>query len=232
MYKLFSILVALMFLPFGAMGGEVNGIELVKAIEKEFVEQGIANEVELEIFGGKTNFDVKDASDIKIMISGLKADVDNNKFTADAEIFADGMAVEKTELSGRFFIMKDVYVPVSDIAKGEIVKAEHMKSVLMRENRIQNDSVIDLDNIIGKQTVKLLKADKLINQRDLREEVIIKKGQEITVIYKNKGLQITSKMQALEDGSKDSFIKFLNAKSAKEVVAKVIDKNTAEIKAE
>ena len=77
-----------------------------------------------------------------------------------------------------------------------------------------------------------MKKDKLITIRDVRDEIVIKKGQEVTIIYKNKGLQITSKMEALEDGSKGSFIKFINTKSNKEIIAKVIDKNTAELKAE
>ena len=71
-------LIALMILPFTVFGGEVNSIELLKAVEKEFVEQGIANVVELEIFGGRTNFEVEDASNVKILISNLKANSDNN----------------------------------------------------------------------------------------------------------------------------------------------------------
>ena len=229
MNKLFSILVVLMLLPLSVWGKEVTNVDLLKAVEKEFVEQGIANDVELEIFGGKTNFETNDTDNIKILISNLDIDEDNNKFTANAEIFADGGLVGKTELLGRFFIMKDVYVPVKDIMKDEIIKAEYLKPVLIRENRIKRDSIVDLDNIVGKQAVKLLKADKIINERDLVEEIVITKGQMVTIYYKNKGLQITSKMEAIEDGSVGSFIKFVNTKSAKEVVAKVIDKNTAEV---
>ena len=229
MCKLFSILFVLMFLPLTVLGKEITTIDLLRAIEKEFVEQGVAGDVELEIFGGKTNFEVKDNTNIKILISNLNTDEDNNKFTSDAEIFADGLSIGKTELLGRFFVMKNVYVPSKDIAKGEIIKSQHLKPVLIRENRIKKDDVVDLEYMIAKQAVKLLKADKIINERDLREEIIITKGQEVMVLYKNKGLQITSKMQAMEDGSLGAMIKFVNTKSAKEVVAKVIDKNTAEI---
>ena len=166
------------------------------------------------------------------MISNLKIDDDNNKFTSSAEIFAGGDSVGKTELLGRFFVMKEVYLPTRDIAKGEVIKSEDLKPVLMRENRVKNDAITEADNIVGKQTIRLLKKDKLITERDVRDEIIVKKGQEVTVIYKNKGLQITSKMEAIEDGSKGNFIKFINTKSNKEVVAKVVDKNTAELKAE
>ena len=231
MNKLISILFACILLPLAVNAKEITGVELLKALEKEFAEQGIANTVELEIFGGKTSFET-DGNDVKILISNLKVDVDSNKFTSDAEIFADGKLVGNTELLGRFFIMKEIYLPIRDIAKGEIVKSDDLKPTLLRENRIKNDVITEADNIIGKQTVRLLKADKVITIRDLRDEVIVKKGQEVTVIYKNKGLQITSKMEATEDAGKGDLIKFINAKSNKEVIAKVIDKNTAEIKAE
>ena len=72
MCKLFSILFVLMFLPLTVLGKEITTIDLLKAIEKEFVEQGVAGDVELEIFGGKTNFEVKDNTNIKILISNLK----------------------------------------------------------------------------------------------------------------------------------------------------------------
>ncbi|MBE6468048.1 MAG: flagellar basal body P-ring formation protein FlgA [Alphaproteobacteria bacterium] len=231
MLKLFAVLFGLLFVPMNVIAGEVNSIDLVKAIEKEFAEQGIANMVELEIFGGKTDFAFDDAKDVKILISDLKAD-DNNKFTTNAEIFADGVSVGKTDLLGRFFVMKEIYVPTRDIAKDEVITSDALKTVLVRENRLKEDGLVDVDDIVGKQAIRLLKAEKNISKRDLRNEIVVKKGQALTIIYRNKGLQITSKMEALEDGAKGDLVKFINTKSAKEVVAKVIDKNTAEVLAE
>lgn len=231
MLKLFAVLFGLLFVPMNVIAGEVNSIDFVKAIEKEFAEQGIANTVELEIFGGKTDFAFDDAKDVKILISDLKAD-DNNKFTTNAEIFADGVSVGKTDLLGRFFVMKEIYVPTRDIAKDEVITSDALKTVLVRENRLKEDGLVDVDDIVGKQAVRLLKAEKNISKRDIRNEIVVKKGQALTIIYRNKGLQITSKMEALEDGAKGDLVKFINTKSAKEVVAKVIDKNTAEVLAE
>ena len=128
--------------------------------------------------------------------------------------------------------MKEVYVPVKNIAKNEVITPDMLKPVLTRENKIKKDSFIDADGLVGKQAVKTLKADSIITERDIRNEVLVEKGQIVTIIYKNKGLQIISKMEALEDGAKGDLVKFINTKSAKEVVAKVIDKNTAEVLAE
>ena len=115
MNKLFSILFICLLLPLAVNAKDVTGVDLLKAVETEFAEQGIANTVELEIFGGKTSFKT-DEEDVKILIRNLTADTDNNKFTAMAEIFAAGKLIETTELLGRFFIMKEVYLPLNDIA--------------------------------------------------------------------------------------------------------------------
>ena len=53
----------------------------------------------------------------------------------------------------------------------------------------------------------------------------------MTVIYQHHSLQIVAKMEALENGVKGKYIKILNTKSNKEVMAKVLDKNTVEVSA-
>ena len=75
MLKLVVVLFALLFVPMDVIAGKVNNVDLVKAIKKEFVEQGIANVVELEIFGGKTEFETTD-DNVKILISNLKTDIE------------------------------------------------------------------------------------------------------------------------------------------------------------
>ena len=100
---------------------------------------------------------------------------------------------------------------------------------MVRAGKIKNDTLRDDYKLVGKQAVRTLKAGKPVSEKDVREEVIVGKGQDVLVVYKNKGLQITSKMEALEDGAKGERIKLLNTKSGKEVAGKVVDKNMVEV---
>jgi flagella basal body P-ring formation protein FlgA len=102
----------------------------------------------------------------------------------------------------------------------------------MRLNKLRDDVLKDEDDLIGKQAVRTLKEGRPITLRDVKDEVIIKRGDKVTAVYNHKGLQITSKMEDLEDGAKGKFIKVLNTKSAKEIGGKVLNKNTVEIAAE
>ncbi len=206
--------------------------EMSEAVAKEFVEQGMGENIELEFFGGQTAFSFENANEAKIMVTDLNISEDQNKFTATAEVFVDGKSVAETKLFGRYFEMVEVWLPLKDIAKDEIIKSEDLVNVKMRANRLRDDSITDLNDLLGKQALRTIRADKPIVKKDIREKVLIKKGDEVTAIYTYKGLQITSKMEALEDGAKGQRIKLLNTKSHKEISGRVLDNKTVEIAAE
>ena len=203
----------------------VNADDLSKAIRREFSEKGLGDDVELEFFGGETDFEADNAKIMKVLVTGLFTEDKINKFTAGVEIFADGVLLKKTEIIGKYFILHKVWVPEQDIERDKVIKESDLVSRMVREGRLRDDVVTDKEELIGKQVVRLLKAEKLVSLRDIRDEVFVKKGQTTTVVYQNKGLQITSKMEALEDGSKGQIITLVNSKSGKEVVGKVVDKN-------
>lgn len=202
------------------------------AVKSEFAEKGIDGDMEIEFFGGQTSFVLENVSTAKILVSNLEAGEGQNKFTAEAAIFADGKPAGQTKLLGRYFVTEEVWLPVKDIEKDKLITEADLYQGRMRTNRLREDMVVDKDGLLGKQAARLIKADKPITLRDIRDEVVVKKGQSVTVIYTHKGLQITSKAEALEDGTKGQNIKLLNTKSGKELVGRILDKNTAEIAAE
>ena len=102
----------------------------------------------------------------------------------------------------------------------------------MRSNRLREDDVISQNQLVGKQAVRTIKAGKPVSKRDIREEIVIRKGQNVLAVYNHKGLQITAKLEALEDGAKGNKIKLLNTKSQKEIFGEVVDKNTVNIMSE
>lgn len=225
-------LLVLLQIVFGSGSASALTLELddiVEAIRAEFVEQGFDDNVELELFGGQTKFDLGDISDAKILLSNFSAIEDDDKFTVDAEIFADGKSVATTKLVGRYFVLEKVLVPTKDITKDEIIKKENLTQIIIRSNRLRDDVIKEENNLLGKQAIRTIKEGKPITSRDIRDEIVIKKGQMIMVVYKYKGLQITSKMEAIEDGAKGQRIRLVNNKSNKEVIGRVVDKNMVEV---
>ena len=75
----------------------------------------------------------------------------------------------------------------------------------------------------------MLKEGKLITANDLGEKILIKKGDVLTALYATPHMQITAKVQALEDGAKGRKIELLNTKSKKNLYGEVIDAETVKI---
>ncbi|MCQ2741552.1 MAG: flagella basal body P-ring formation protein FlgA, partial [Alphaproteobacteria bacterium] len=154
--------------------------EMSQAVKKEFAEQGLGEEIEVELFGGKTEFVVENADTVKIMITNLDISQGQSKFTAKAEIFADGKPVAQTKLYGRYFVMTEVMLPVRDIAKDSIIKKEDLIQTSLRVSRLREDMVTQESDLVGKQAVHLIKANKPVQKKDIRDKVLIKKGQVVT----------------------------------------------------
>lgn len=203
---------------------DVNG-----AVRREFADQGVDDEIELEFFGGKTTFALQNAGLARIMISNLRIDEGQNTFSADAEIFADGEPVEKTRLSGKYYVRVSAYVPNRTIEKGTVIAEDMLKEISLRANRVKDNNIVDKDRLIGLQAKKSLKEGRLIAEREVGQKVLIRKGDVVTAIYKSRGLQITSKAEAGEDGAEKQRIELENVKSGKKFRARVIDAATVEI---
>ena len=203
--------------------------DFLAALQNEFMEQGRDENIELEFFGGQTSFVFEDTKKAKIMISQLKIDDEQGRFSVKAEIFADGKLVDTSMLNGKFYVLGEVYVPATDVSKGEVIKDNMLELKEIRLNRVKDTHIISADKLIGKQAKKKLKAGKLIGDRDVSDVVVVKRGNLLTSVYKKKGLQITAQVTALEDGYKGQIIEVENTKSVKKFTARVIDAQTVEI---
>lgn len=203
--------------------------DIAEAVKKEFVEQGLEDKIELEFFGGQTSFALENVKAAKVMISKLKFDATQNKFSAIAEIFADGNPYAKTSLSGRYYVMGEIWVPAVNIEKGEVISEDKLKTIPVRMNRIKTQNITELNKLVGMQAKKTLKEGKVISDREVGPVILIKKGKVVTSVYKSKGLQITARAEALEDGAKGQSIEVMNTKSSKKFYATVVDADTVEI---
>lgn len=200
-----------------------------EAIQKEFVEQGRDENMELEFFGGQTAFVLNGAKNSKIMIEQLKFDDEQSKFTAKAEIFADGNLHSKTTLTGKFYILGEAFVPAQEINKGDVITEDKLISKSVRLNRIKDHFVVEKEKLLGMEAKKTLKAGKLIQEREIGPVLLVRKGALVNSIYKAKGMQITAQAIAMEDGAKGQMIELENSKSHRKFSAKVVDAETVEI---
>lgn len=206
--------------------------EVTEAIKTEFEEQGLDETLDLEFFGGQTIFHIKDAETAKILVSTLKIDEIQNKFSCNMEIFADGKSYAKTDIQGRYYVIGQIYVPAKNIQKGEIITPDMLKTISVRMNRVKPSYITDKDKLLNKEAKKVLSEGKIVTGRDIGSKMLIKKGETVTVVYKTDKMQITAKVEALGEGAKGDKIEVMNVKSKKVLSGIIVDRDTVEVEAQ
>lgn len=236
MKKLLGIIFFFMFSFFCSVNAQADdGVlyisenDIMRAVEKAFDEEDFAEKVQIEIFGGSTSFAVQDASSYKILVSKLKLDELNNRFSCGIEVFADGKFVNKTDLQGKYYLISEAYVPAKNIQKGEILTMDNLKVIPVRANKVKADYIVEKEKIIDMEAKKPLREGKFITIRDIGKVNLIKKGDKVNMLYKSGGIQIIVKGEAVSEGAKGDKIELINTKSKKSVWGVVIDPDTVEV---
>ena len=110
---------------------------------------------------------------------------------------------------------KTVFVTQRPIPKG----SQLTKDDLREETRNVNgrDYISDLGQFNNKQVRRDLPAGTLVTQKMLFATKLIKRGQTVTLLSKNKGLSVRISGEALESGILDQRIRVRNSSSKREV---------------
>ncbi len=227
------LFISISFFALGIMTAKadvsVTSDDIETALVEEFSAQGVDDEIELEIFGGQTRFFVPQAKSFKLMVSNLKFDEMQNKFSAEVEVFADGKTAGKTSLMGKYYPVEEIYVPARNLDKGEVIQESDLKKIKVRSTRIKPNYVTSAEKLIGKEVKRALKVGKVISSKEVGEEILVHKNDKVNLQYKTDRMQITAVGVAQEDGAKGQKIEVENTHSHKKVFGTVIDANTLEV---
>lgn len=214
-----------------AQTARIDERDVAAAIKQEFVDSGLADSdnVELELFGGQTDFKIDNASEAKVMINNLKADEKLGRFSCKAEIFADRKSYAVSALQGKYFVMSEVWVPAENIAKGEVLTESMLKSENIRRTRLKPSMVTEKDKLVGQEAKKALKTGKIIADKDIGAKVLVKRNDIVLAVYRTDKMQITAKAVAQQDGAFGERIELQNMKTHKVLTGIVQDAATVVI---
>lgn len=227
---LFFIFCLAFALPVSAVS--VSEAEIVSAVREEFAAEGIDDELDIEVYGGKTSFVFTSDSPARIMVYDLKYDEEQSKFSCRAEIYLDGALAASSDLSGKFYRMTEISVPSRNIRKGELLSAADLQTVRVRRSRIKDNNIVYASRLIGKEARRALKEGKMILSSEVGARTLIHKGDVVTAIYASGPMQISVKVEALTEGGEGEKIELINSKSGKTLFGKIIDAETVKVDAQ
>jgi flagellar basal body P-ring formation protein FlgA len=111
------------------------------------------------------------------------------------------------------------------LARGAMIGSQDVDTRVQRIAGVVSDSLKSLGEISGKRLKRDLPAGTVLSPAMLEPELLIRRGQQVTMIARLAGIEVRSQGVALSDGRASSRIQVKNLNSAK-VVEGLVDSNS------
>lgn len=133
------------------------------------------------------------------------------------------------EVSLRAHVWRDVWVAHTDLVRGELVAdadvVRDRRDVLTAHEPLADfspgDTTLELDESVS--------ANNILFARDLRLRAVIHRGQVANAVLQDGALNITMKVEALENGAPGQVIHFRNPASQRNLMGRVLDDHTIQV---
>ncbi|MBV00138.1 MAG: flagella basal body P-ring formation protein FlgA, partial [Rhodospirillaceae bacterium] len=130
-------------------------------------------------------------------------------------------------LKGKAFAVIPMPVPNKHIGAGQLINE---KDIAWRKVRIKQQSfgiVGSMEQLLDHVSKRPLTAGRLIRLSDIRPQQLIKKGEFVTLHFKNKTMSLSTRGISVEPGSRNQVIRVKNPRSKRIIEARVLGPNTA-----
>lgn len=181
--------------------------------------EGLGDSIKASITGRTTQELIKRTEPVMMEISHLNPDVKAGRFTAtltfstEAALDKPAESIGTLQVSGRFDQMQDVPTVKFRMTSSNIITAEDIAWQKMPSARLDRETVLSAEDLIGKSPVRMLAANRPIKTADLQNPPVIVRQSTIYMNYKSPHISIQAVGTALEDGAVGDKVRVRNNSS-------------------
>ena len=145
------------------------------------------------------------------------------------DVIVDKKKVDRLNISGEVAVFQQAFFASKHLLRNTPVRLEDFYQKKVNIYNMSRDAVKDPKNIPGKVLVSDIRKGQYLTRTDIAEPPLVKKGEIIQLVARNKGLVITTSGISKEDGVENQLIRVENLYSGKLVRAVVTDKSRGEV---
>ena len=196
---------------------------VVKALEQNHVN----DEIEVEFNDRNLKILVPKNAEEAIRVLQSQLDERTGRFEVVVNINSTANEDQNIILKGKAFAIIPMPVPNKHIGAGQLI---NKKDITWRKVRIKQQSfgvVGSMEQLLDHVAKRPLTAGRLIRMSDIRPQQLIKKGEFVTLHFKNKTMSLSTRGVSVEPGSRNQVIRVKNPRSKRIIEARVLGPNTA-----
>jgi len=149
--------------------------------------------------------------------------------TLEMVVMHQGQPLKRLKVSGMVRLKRLVVCATRPLQSQSIIGPGDVQVVSREVTGNIDDFFISSEQVVGRILAKSVGPQEILTTRHLSNQPIIKRGDNVTVVLDQDGLEISTKGVAQEQGYAGKFIRLLNPKSKKEIQGLVLDAKTVKV---
>jgi flagella basal body P-ring formation protein FlgA len=174
-------------------------------------------------------FPVKASNQVVLKIKDASPDELSSSTFIRFSLWESGQKLGSYSMPIRVSQLQDVYFTARSVIRGSKPRISDFKLQRVDVLKHHANTVPSTTNLFSFELDSNLQPNTPLKWNHLSKTNLIKKGQVIDVYASGKGIYVTMKGLALEDGHMDSLVKVRNLSSEKEFHAKVLSENSVKV---
>ncbi len=146
--------------------------------------------------------------------------------TANIEFFVNGEKVRTLGVTGRVEVFANVYLASRPLKQNEMITSADLKLQKVNITDSADRFALRPDQVENRRVIRAIGINRPVELKDLDKPLVLKRGDPVTIVYEQPGLQVTAKGQVSTDAGVGDTLSVVNTSSRKTIVCKVIDGQT------
>ena len=121
--------------------------------------------------------------------------------------------IVKKEIRGRLYALTEVPVLKTALRAGDIISADDIVYVDAPAKDVTTATIVSAEKLIGMTPRRGVVAGKAVTPADIELPMVVKKGDVVTMTFKNNSMSLTAQGKALESGAKGEIVRIINTAS-------------------
>lgn len=212
-----------------------SAVEITNAVIQDSVRDavqaaGAGDGVQVQMDNRTLSLLLPVGNDASVRVENLAYDSKRARWTADLVAPANGPEMLRQSVSGRAVDMVELPVLARRMAPGEVIGEADITYIQQPRDRVQAGSVTDVSEMIGKSLRRAVSPNQAVNGRDVRDPVVVNKGQLVTIVLQSEIMTLTASGKALSDGSEGELVRIVNTSSSRVIEAIVAGPNLVTVR--
>jgi flagella basal body P-ring formation protein FlgA len=186
---------------------------LESVIKDGLIREGLDGEFNLKITGGISDIILPHDQPGTVDIHSLRFDSARDIFEITLVAPSIDNPMSQSTLTGHIERLITIPVLNTSLTSGMIIGERDIDYINIKSAELQKDYLLNSDDIIGLTPRRVINAGKPIRTIDIQSPVLVKRGDNVSIVLTTSELELSAQGRSLQNGAKGDLVKVVNVNS-------------------